>query len=47
MQRFGASAPFKVLDEEFGYTASKVVSEAERYLSEFKDKAKRIANAIG
>jgi transketolase len=47
MERFGASAPFKVLDEQFGYTPAKVVSEAERYLAEFKDKARRIANAIG
>ena len=46
MERFGASAPFKVLDEQFGYTASKVVAEAERYLAEFKEKARRIANAI-
>jgi transketolase len=46
MERFGASAPFKVLDEQFGYTPAKVVSEAERYLADWKDKAKRIANAI-
>jgi transketolase len=47
MERFGASAPFKVLDEQFGYTTAKVVSEAERYLAEFKINARRIANAIG
>jgi transketolase len=36
MTRFGASAPFKVLDEKFGYTAANVVSTAEAYLVEYK-----------
>jgi transketolase len=35
MQRFGASAPFKVLDEKFGYTAENVVSKIEEYLVDF------------
>jgi transketolase len=34
MTRFGASAPFKVLDEKFGYTADTVVKVAEAYLAE-------------
>ncbi len=41
MKRFGASAPFKVLDEKFGYTASHVVAEAERYLAEYKVNVRR------
>jgi transketolase len=36
MTRFGASAPFKVLDEKFGYTADAVVRVAEAYLAEHK-----------
>lgn len=36
MSRFGASAPFKVLDEKFGYTAANVVVQAEAYLAEHK-----------
>ena len=36
MTRFGASAPFKVLDEKFGYTADTVVKVAEAYLAEHK-----------
>ncbi|HKP95780.1 MAG TPA: transketolase [Fibrobacteria bacterium] len=47
MERFGASAPFKVLDEKFGYTPANVVAVAERYLSEYKDTARRIATAVG
>ncbi|MEO7426801.1 MAG: transketolase [Fibrobacteria bacterium] len=44
MERFGASAPFKVLDEKFGYTAANVAAVAERYMSDYKDLAQRIAN---
>ena len=47
MERFGASAPFKILDEKFGYTADNVVAQADRYLSEYKDNARRIVNAMG
>ncbi|HEX7899288.1 MAG TPA: transketolase [Planctomycetota bacterium] len=36
MSRFGASAPFKVLDEKFGYVADNVVKVAEAYLAEYK-----------
>ena len=47
MERFGASAPFKVLDEKFGYTASNVVAVAELYLSDYKDMVRRISSAAG
>lgn len=36
MTRFGASAPYKVLDEKFGYVADNVVKVAEAYLAEYK-----------
>jgi transketolase len=36
MTRFGASAPFKVLDEKFGFTAANVVQVAETYLTDYK-----------
>jgi transketolase len=36
MERFGASAPFKVLDEKFGFTKENVVKQVEIYLEEFK-----------
>ncbi|MGB7568735.1 MAG: transketolase, partial [Chitinivibrionales bacterium] len=35
MTRFGASAPFKVLDEKFGYTPDALVKEADQYLAEY------------
>jgi transketolase len=43
MTRFGASAPFTVLDQKFGYTADNVVKEAEAYLAEYKANVKKIA----
>ncbi len=46
MSRFGASAPFKVLDQKFGYTADNVVLEAEKFLAEYKTNVKKIA-ALG
>ena len=36
MTRFGASAPFKVLDEKFGFTPETVVKVAEGYLADYK-----------
>lgn len=36
MTRFGASAPFKVLDEKFGYVADNVVKVAEAYLADYR-----------
>jgi transketolase len=43
MSRFGASAPFTVLDQKFGYTADNVVKVAEEYLAEYKANVKKIA----
>jgi transketolase len=43
MSRFGASAPFKVLDGKFGYTSDNVVAVAEAYLAEYKANVKKIA----
>ena len=43
MERFGASAPYKVLDEKFGYTAKHVVAHVEQYLNEYKKMVKSIA----
>lgn len=42
MERFGASAPFNVLDEKFGYTAEKVMSVAQDYLSTYKEQLAKI-----
>jgi len=43
MQRFGASAPAKVLDEKFGFTTDAVVKEIETYLVEYKTFVRKIA----
>ncbi|MDE6540463.1 MAG: transketolase [Muribaculaceae bacterium] len=32
LERFGASAPYKVLDEKFGFTASNILGEVARYI---------------
>jgi len=32
MERFGASAPYKVLDEKFGFTATNVLNNVKRYI---------------
>ena len=37
LERFGASAPFKVLDEKFGYTKENVLKQVETYLGEYKE----------
>ncbi|MDG5814449.1 transketolase [Chitinispirillales bacterium ANBcel5] len=44
MERFGASAPFTVLDEKFGYTASNVVKQVETYLAEHAALLEKIAS---
>jgi transketolase len=36
MDRFGASAPYKVLDGKFGYTPGAVVPKVAAYLEEYK-----------
>lgn len=42
MGRFGASAPYKVLDEKFGYTADNVVAHVDTYMREYKAMLERI-----
>src|SRR5690606_7853381 len=44
MSRFGASAPFAVLDQKFGYTADNVVKVAGEYLAQYKANVKKIAS---
>jgi transketolase len=39
--RFGASAPFKVLDEKFGYTPDAVINQVEKYLAGYKSNVKK------
>jgi transketolase len=46
LERFGASAPFKVLDEKFGYTASNVVKQTEQYLKEYSTMLNRISQSV-
>ncbi len=46
MTRFGASAPFTVLDQKFGFTAENVVKVAEEYLAEYKANVKNIAALV-
>jgi transketolase len=43
LERFGASAPFKVLDEKFGYTAQNVAVQALKYLKEYSELISRIS----
>jgi transketolase len=41
MTRFGASAPFKVLDEKFGYTPDALVKQTDQYLDGFSATVKK------
>ena len=43
LTRFGASAPYKVLDEKFGYTKASVVAKVRVYLKEFPAQLARFA----
>lgn len=43
LARFGASAPYKVLDEKFGYTAAHVVKHVDAYLTEYGTMVGKIA----
>ncbi len=47
MERFGASAPFKVLDEKFGYTAENVVVVAEKFLAQYKENLRKLITSQG
>jgi transketolase len=46
MSRFGASAPFKVLDEKFGYTPNAVVGQVAQYLDEYKQRVDHFFQAV-
>ncbi len=43
MTRFGASAPYKVLDEKFGYTKASVVAKVRAYLKDYPAALARLA----
>lgn len=43
MTRFGASAPYKTLDEKFGFHVDNVLKEAEQYLSRYQDTVHKIS----
>jgi transketolase len=43
MTRFGASAPYKVLDEKFGYTKASVVAKVRAYLAEYPTQLAKFA----
>jgi len=42
MERFGASAPFKVLEQKFGYTVENLTARALEYMREFKKTVERV-----
>jgi len=46
LQRFGASAPYKVLDEKFGFTAENVALQVEIYLQEYNNLLGRISQSV-
>jgi transketolase len=46
LERFGASAPYKVLDEKFGYTPAHAVEKIREYLGEYPAIAARIRNSL-
>ncbi len=46
MTRFGASAPFAVLDQKFGFTPENVVEKATRYLSDVTDMRRRLTALV-
>ncbi len=46
LQRFGASAPYKVLDEKFGFTAENVALQVEIYLKEYNALLGRISQSV-
>jgi transketolase len=42
LDRFGASAPYKVLDEKFGFTAEKVAARIKDYLAAYENARKKL-----
>jgi transketolase len=47
LERFGASAPFKVLDEKFGFSVDAVVKEIETYLARYESSVRKASAAVG
>jgi len=47
MRRFGASAPYKVLDEKFGYTVKSQVAAIEAYLADYAVILGKLRRAAG
>ncbi len=45
MSRFGASAPYKVLDEKFGFTPGQVIERVEAYLRDYRATAESYLTA--
>ena len=45
-RRFGASAPYKVLAEKYGFTVDDVVAQASELLESFQEKARLMQNLI-
>jgi transketolase len=46
MTRFGASAPYKVLDEKFGYTKATVVAKVRAYLKDYPSQLAKFAALV-
>jgi transketolase len=46
LDRFGASAPFTVLEEKFGYTVSGVCEKIEKFLLEYKSTIKELIKIL-
>jgi len=44
LSEFGKSAPFAVLEKEFGYTPEAIAAKAKAYLEEYKKMRKELAN---
>ena len=42
LDRFGASAPYKVLDEKFGFTAAKVTARIYAYLACYEEMRRKL-----
>jgi len=46
MERFGASAPFKVLEEKFGYTTEALIAKTLEYLREYEKTLKSLSQML-
>ena len=47
MERFGASAPYTVLDEKFGFTPENVAEKAAEYCSQYGQNLQRLVKKHG